>query len=107
MNSRKTIALLILFMAASAPGNLSATDQLSDSDSQEQTNGDRGLSQPDLDQLEPLLDKERSGIWNPEADIQAELGQRSQVLEETVNNETSRLKGGEQQADILEELLLE
>lgn len=107
MNSRKTIVLLILFIAVSAPGNLQAADQLSDISSLEQTNGDREITQQDLDQLEPLLDKERSGIGHPEADIQAELGQRSQVLEETVNNETGRMKSGEQQADILEELLLE
>lgn len=107
MNSRKTTVLLILFMAVSAPGNLSATDQLSDISSLEQTNGDRVTTQPDLDQLETLIDRERSGTGPPEADLEAELGQRPQVLEETVNTETNRMKSGDQQADILEELLLE
>lgn len=107
MNSRKTIILLILFMAVSAPGNLPATDQLSEPNNLEQMNGDSGLSQSDLDQLAPLIDKEQSGIGHPEADIQAELGQRPQVLEETVNSETGRMKSGDQQADILEELLVD
>lgn len=107
MNSRKTIVLLILFIAVSAPGNLPAADQLSDTNSPKETNGDRRISQSDLDQPEPLIDRERTGTGPPEADMEAELGQRPQVLEETVSNETGRMKSGDQQADILEELLLE
>jgi len=98
---------VVLFVTACVPPDAHAANQCCDRISTQQTHISRNISKHCLELHNTLCDKNYSRVQHHDQYIFCEDELNRKLQEETVKNETERHKCQDQQADILEKLLLE
>lgn len=107
MNSHNKIIAVLLFMVACAPSYVRGADHGHDEVHTRQMQSDRELYHACRELRDTLCNKEHSQIFLREVDLRRELICNSELLEEIEKAEKCPRENQDQQADILEKLLLE